>query len=54
MAMGSARKVVGGALVLAVGAARHAVWYVLYQVDGVTREDAAPPGPDASEDEPAD
>ena len=38
---GVAKKVLGGAvsaLELAYGAARHAVWYVVYQVDGRARD----------------
>jgi hypothetical protein len=34
----SARKVVGGVVGLVTGAARHAVWYVRYQLEGQTRE----------------
>ena len=41
MAMGSARKLLGGAVGLVAGAARHAVWYLRYQLDGQTRDDAA-------------
>lgn len=39
MAMDAARKLVGGAIGLIAGAARHAVWYVRYQLDGQTRDD---------------
>ena len=39
MAMGSARKLAGGIVGLVAGAARHAVWYLRYQVEGVTRDD---------------
>jgi hypothetical protein len=44
MAMESVGKLVGGALGLLTGAARHAVWYLRYQVEGVTRDqgDGAP------------
>jgi hypothetical protein len=47
MAMESARKLVGGALVLVTGAAKHALWYLRYQVEGVTRDqrDGGPPKP---------
>jgi len=38
MAMESARKLVGGALGLVTGAAKHALWYLRYQVDGITRD----------------
>ena len=38
MPMESARKLVGGAIGLIAGVARHAVWYLRYQVDGVTRD----------------
>ena len=37
--MDAARKLVGGVLVAMAGAAKHAVWYVRYQVEGHTRED---------------
>jgi hypothetical protein len=43
MAMDSARKLLGGAIGLATGAAKHAVWYLRYQVEGITREDPAEP-----------
>jgi hypothetical protein len=46
MAMDAARKVVGGVLVAVTGAARHAVWYLRYQVDGVTRDESPPPAED--------
>jgi hypothetical protein len=47
MAMDGARKLVGGVLVAMAGAAKHAVWYVRYQVEGVTRDgDDAPPADD--------
>jgi len=36
----SARKLVGGVLGAVTGAAKHAVWYVRYQVEGVTRDDS--------------
>ena len=39
MAMDAARKLVGGAIDLIAGAARHAVWYLRYQLDGQTRDD---------------
>jgi hypothetical protein len=45
MAMESARKVVGDVLGAVSGAARHAVWYLRYQVEGVTR-DGSNGGPD--------
>jgi hypothetical protein len=51
MAMESARKLVGGAIGLVTGAARHAVWYVLYQVEGVTRDQ--PDSPPDERDRPA-
>jgi hypothetical protein len=38
----AARKVVGGVLGAVTGAAKHAVWYLRYQVEGVTRDDAPP------------
>ena len=38
MAMGAARKLVGGTVGLMAGAARHAVWYLRYQTEGATRE----------------
>ena len=38
MAMEAARKVVGGILGVAAGAARHAVWYLRYQVEGITHD----------------
>ena len=38
MAMEAALKLVGGMVGLVAGAARHAVWYVRYQVEGVTRD----------------
>ena len=31
----------GGVLGVVTGAAKHAVWYVRYQVEGVTRDDDA-------------
>jgi hypothetical protein len=43
MAMGSARKVVGGAIGLVTGAAKHAVWYLRYQVEGATRDGSGAP-----------
>jgi len=42
MAMESARKLVGGVLGLVTAGARHAVWYVRYQVDGLTRDQGEP------------
>ena len=39
MAMETAWKLVGGVVGLVTGAAKHAVWYVRYQVEGVTRDD---------------
>ena len=38
MAMESAWKLVGGVVEAVAGAAKHAVWYVRYQVEGVTHE----------------
>lgn len=38
MAMESAWRLVGGIVGLAAGAAKHAVWYVRYQVGGITRD----------------
>jgi len=38
MAMDAARKLVGGVLGVMTGAAKHAVWYVRYQVEGRTRD----------------
>jgi hypothetical protein len=35
----AARKLVGGVLGVVSGAAKHAVWYVRYQVEGITRDD---------------
>ena len=47
MAMEAARKVVGGVLGAVTGAAKHAVWYLRYQVEGVTRSHPhAPPDDD--------
>ena len=43
MAMGAARKLVGGAIGLMAAAARHAAWYLRYQVDGETRDHAEGP-----------
>jgi hypothetical protein len=43
MAMESARKVVGGVLGAVTGAAKHAVWYLRYQVEGVTRDGSPEP-----------
>jgi hypothetical protein len=34
----AARKLMGGMLAVAAGAARHAVWYLRYQVEGQTRD----------------
>jgi hypothetical protein len=39
MAMDAARKLVGGAIGFITGAARHAVWYLRYQLDGQTRDE---------------
>jgi hypothetical protein len=33
-----ARKLVGGVLGVVTGAAKHAVWYLRYQVEGQTRD----------------
>jgi hypothetical protein len=41
----AARKVVGGVLGAVTGAAKHAVWYLRYQTEGLTRDDS-PPGDD--------
>ena len=38
MAMETAWKLVGGIVGAVTGIARHAVWYVRYQVEGVTRD----------------
>ena len=38
MAMGAARKLLGGAVGLVAGAAKHAIWYLRYQLDGETRD----------------
>ena len=43
MAMGSAWKLVGGVAGVVAGAAKHAVWYVRYQIEGVTHEQADRP-----------
>jgi hypothetical protein len=43
----AARKVVGGVLGAVTGAAKHAVWYLRYQTEGLTRDDSPP-----AEDEP--
>ena len=45
MCSGMAKKVFGGAvgvLGLAVGAVRHAAWYVSYQLDGTARDSDSP------------
>jgi hypothetical protein len=42
MAMESARKLMGGVLAVVVDGARHAVWYLRYQVDGSTRDEEPP------------
>jgi len=42
----AARKLVGGVFGLVTGAARHAIWYVAYQVEGVTRDGSEPPAED--------
>ena len=39
MAMETAWKLVGGLVGAVAGVARHAVWYVRYQVEGVTHDD---------------
>ena len=39
MAMDTARKLVGGLVGAVAGAAKHAVWYLRYQVEGVTHDD---------------
>jgi hypothetical protein len=39
MAMGAARKLLGGTVGLVAGAAKHAVWYLRYQAHGETRDD---------------
>jgi hypothetical protein len=39
MAMGAARKLVGGAIGLMAAGVRHAAWYLRYQLDGETRDD---------------
>jgi hypothetical protein len=44
MAMGSALKLAGGVVGLVAGAARHAVWYVRYQLDGLTRDQSTGDG----------
>ena len=51
MKMEAARKLMGGVVGLALGAARHAIWYVAYQVEGVTRDDPQD-RPDAGEPAP--
>jgi hypothetical protein len=38
----AARKVVGEVLGVVTGAARHAVWYLRYQTEGLTRDDSSP------------
>ena len=48
----AARKVVGGVLGAVTGAAKHAVWYVRYQVEGATRDDP-PARPHESVDDEA-
>jgi hypothetical protein len=49
MAMESARKLVGSLVGVVAGAAKHAVWYVRYQVEGVPRDkpNRAPDDPGA-------
>ena len=42
MAMGAARKLVGGAIGRRGRGREHAVWYLRYQVEGVTRDDDSP------------
>ena len=49
MAMDVARKLVGGVLGAVTGAAKHAVWYVRYQVEGVTRDHEGAPAGDEAE-----
>jgi hypothetical protein len=39
MAMDAARKLVGGVIGLVAGAAKHAAWYLRYQLDGEARDD---------------
>ena len=34
------RKLIGEVLDVATGVARHVIWYISYQVDGTTREEA--------------
>jgi len=46
----SARKLVGDVLGVVTGAAKHAVWYVRYQVEGVTRDDPRPTADPAEDD----
>jgi len=43
MAMDTAWKLVGGIVGVVTGAAKHAVWYLRYQVEGVARD--RPEGP---------
>ena len=38
MAMDSAWKLLGGVVGVVAGAAKHAVWYLRYQVEGVARD----------------
>lgn len=51
MAMESARKVVGGVLGAVTGAAKHAVWYLRYQVEGLTRDGSSVAPDDTAKDE---
>ena len=34
------RKFIGGAAAVAADVARHVIWYLSYQMDGTTRDDA--------------
>ena len=45
MAMDVARKLMG----VVTGAAKHAIWYVRYQVEGVTRDHEGAPAADEGE-----
>ena len=46
MAMRSAWKLVGGVAGAVASVARHAVWYVRYQVEGATRDHPERPADD--------
>ena len=48
--MEGARKLMGGVLVAVAGAAKHAVWYVRYQVEGHTRDGNDEPPADEKRD----